>query len=96
MAGLTSPRKPGHTVARVDFTVLHERGAELRKRGLTGENHGEAELLRHDFEHAPLPQLRRATNETAVHATSLRSNSNDIAVYSPRCAPAQLRRKTRS
>ena len=24
------------------------------------------------------------------HATSLRSNSNDIAVYSPRCAPAQL------
>ena len=24
------------------------------------------------------------------HATSLRSNSNDIAAYSPRCAPAQL------
>ena len=30
------------------------------------------------------------------HATSLRSNSNDIAVYSPRCAPAELRRKARS
>jgi hypothetical protein len=28
------------------------------------------------------------------HATSLRSNSYDIAVYSPRCAPAQPRRFT--
>jgi len=34
--------------------------------------------------------------KASPHATSRRSNPNDIAVYSPRCAPAQLRMKTRS